>query len=88
MVKSTISDPFNCAAAGCVVPETSNVAKNSASDNNLIELDPEKQNREDTGPSLSKLQHTDPFLVFLCYRGYNHVSGRVQNGRPMSVNNN
>ena len=93
MVKSTVSDPFNCPAASCVVPKLPETSCNDVtnlkagsvpdSDINLVELDPERRNRDDIGPSLSELQDTDPFLVFLCYRGYDHVNGRVQNGRPM-----
>ena len=89
IVKSTVCDPFNSDShsADGVVPKLlqsscSITPQSDAVDAviNLIELDPIKQ-KEDLGPSLSELQRTDPFLVFLCYRGYNHISGRVQNGR-------
>ena len=50
-------------------------------DTDLIELDPKKQQLEQPGPMLEQLQDTDPFLVYLCYRGFNHISGKIQSGR-------
>ena len=49
-------------------------------DNDFVELDPKKQQQQDLGPSLCELQGVDSSLVYLCYRGFNHISGRVQNG--------
>ena len=31
----------------------------------------------DLGPSMDKLAHKDSSLVYICYRGYNHISGRI-----------
>ena len=49
----------------------------------LVELDPLKQKQEDQGPSLSQLQQVDPSLVFLCYRGFNHISDKLQSGKAI-----
>ena len=52
-------------------------------DTDLVELDHNmKQQQEELGPSLSELQQVDPALVFLCYRGFNHITDRLQSGKP------
>ena len=53
------------------------------SDISLIEVGQRKQQVEDLSPSLSELQDVDPSLVFLCYRGFNHVSGKLQTGKTV-----
>ena len=53
-------------------------------DIDIVELDPKKlQQREDLGPSLFELRDVDPSLVFLCYRGFNHIFGKLQTGKAM-----
>ena len=88
VVKSTVINPFSGISSSSVVPQLAK--KNDCDyvavdddDFNLVELDPNKQYQEppDVEPSLSELKNIDPFLVFLCYRGFNHISGRVHNGR-------
>ena len=89
MVKSTISSPFT--SSNGIVPELPQTATTVTLDHDhshtddisLVELDPKKQQLEHLGPSLSELQDADPFLVFLCYRGFNHISGKVQNGKAV-----
>lgn len=31
----------------------------------------------DLGPTMDELIFTDPSLIFLCHRGYNHITGRL-----------
>lgn len=31
----------------------------------------------DLGPSVDRLLETDPSFVYVCQRGYNHISGRI-----------
>lgn len=52
-------------------------------DTNLVELDPDKQQVEDMGPSLADLKTVNPSLVFLCYRGFDHISGTLQTRKPV-----
>ena len=52
-------------------------------DINLVELDPTKRQHEHVDPSLSELRDIDPSLVFLCYRGFNHISCRIQTGKAV-----
>ena len=53
-------------------------------DMDLVEVDPVKQHQEHpVGPSLSELQQIDSSLVFLCYRGFNHIAGKLQSGKTM-----
>ena len=93
VVKSTISDSIS---PKNVVPGLPQLPKETTTDHdhqlavdtddiNLVELDPKKQQLEDLGPSLLELKDVDPSLVFLCYRGFNHISGKVQNGRTAKV---
>lgn len=93
MVRSTILNPFRSTASGSLVPElpqpqpvVSDDFKSmdmKEDDFNLVELDPLKQQEEELGPSLQELQTIDPFLVYLCYRGFNHISGKVHGGKHM-----
>lgn len=83
IVKSTVINPFSGISSSSVVPslhQTTDLAMD-VDEINLVELDPRKWHLEDIGPSLSELKDIDPFLVFLCYRGFNHISGKVQTGR-------
>lgn len=64
-------------------PSLNNQLALDTDNHNLVELDPKRQQQEDLGPSLCELQGVDPSLVFLCYRGFNHISGKVQNGTAM-----
>ena len=89
IVRSTIINPLNSCSSQGIVPDLSPqdddeplVDMDGVS---LVELDPKKQEQEDLGPSLLKLRDTDPFLVFLCYRGYNHISGKIQSARAMKL---
>lgn len=83
MVKSTVVNPLGGISSSNVVPQLTKKIDVAVDDDdfNLVELDPKKQYQEDIQPSLSELKNIDPFLVFLCYRGFNHISGKVQNGR-------
>ena len=85
MVKSTVVNPLSGISSSNVVPQLTKKNDDFVAvdddDFNLVELDPKKQHLEDIEPSLSELKHIDPFLVFLCYRGFDHISGKVHNGR-------
>jgi hypothetical protein len=52
-------------------------------DTDLVELDPMNQQQEELGPSLSQLQQVDSSLVFLCHRGFNHITDKLQTGKLM-----
>lgn len=56
-------------------------------DVSLVELDPTTQQLECHDPPISELQDVDPSLVFLCYRGFNHISRKVQTGRVALTSN-
>ena len=93
VVKRTIINPCTCTgiSSNVMVPEPPQLTQTKSNDadclaadgddRNLVELDPMKQHLDILGPSLSELQDIDPFLIFLCYRGFNHISGKVQNGK-------
>ena len=85
IVRSTVINPLSGSLSSGIVPDHSGSVLQDDDDlqmdADLIELDPKKQQLEEIGPSLEKLQDTDPFLVFLCYRGFNHISGKIQSGR-------
>lgn len=84
VMRSTVINPLSGSSSDSIVPglpESQQGDDEDMDDINLIELDPKKQQMEELGPSLKKLQDTDPFLVFLCYRGFNHMSGKIQGGR-------
>ena len=86
IVRSTVISPLSGRLSCGVVPGLSeSISRDDGGehqmDTDLIELDPKKQQLEELGPSLEELRDTDPFLVFLCYRGFNHISGKIQSGR-------
>lgn len=86
VVRSTIINPLSESLTNGVVPELSETITQDDDDElqmdrDLIELDLKKQQLEEPGPKLEQLQDTDPFLVYLCYRGFNHISGKIQSGR-------
>ena len=96
VVKSTIVNPFCGFSSNQLVPELPLFTQASKSqdldhldreddDSNLVEIDPTKQEFEHLSPPLSELLDIDPFLVYLCYRGFNHISGKVQNGKPLKI---
>ena len=68
-----------------VKPECDHQLDSNDDSFSLVELDPKKQKVEDLSPSLSELQDVDPSLVFLCYRGFNHVSGKLQTGKTLAA---
>ena len=72
-----------CSSMVPPLPTTTTALHQPIMDTDLVELDPVKQQQEDLGPSLSELQQVDPSLVFLCYRGFNHITGKLQNGKAM-----
>ena len=89
-MRSTIINPLTRSLTSGVVPELSETMTQHDDDDDdgellmdtdLIELDPKKQQLEQPGPMLEQLQDADPFLVYLCYRGFNHISGKIQSGR-------
>jgi hypothetical protein len=86
VVRSTVINPLSEFLTSAIVPGLSESIPQDDDDEpqmdtDLIEFDPKKQLLEEPGPSLEKLQDTDPFLVYLCYRGFNHISGKIQSGR-------
>ena len=84
MLRSTFSKPLNDVL--CPPRKTTLTKLDDASmDNSFVELDTKKQQHEDLAPSLSELQDVDPSLVFLCYKGFNHVSGKIQTGKAISA---
>ena len=60
---------------------TATLCKPIMVDTDLVELDPMKQQQEELGPSLSQLQQADSSLVFLCHRGFNHITDKLQSGK-------
>ena len=82
-MRSTVISPLSGRLSCGIVPGLSESIDDGEHrmDTDLIELDPKKQQLEELGPSLEELRDTDPFLVFLCYRGFNHISGKIQSGR-------
>ncbi len=84
-MRSTVVNPLSESLTSGIVPDLSESIPQDDDepqmDTDLIEFDPKKQLLEEPGPSLEKLQDTDPFLVYLCYRGFNHISGKIQSGR-------
>ena len=85
VVRSTVINPLSGSLSSGTVPGLSESVLQDDDDlqmdTDLIELDPKKQQLEAISPSLENLRDTDPFLVFLCYRGFNHISGKIQSGR-------
>ena len=85
VVRSTVINPLSGSSSNSIVPDLPESRQDDGDEDtdniSLIELDPKKQQLEELGPSLKKLRDTDPFLVFLCYRGFNHISGKIQGGR-------
>ena len=84
-MRSTVINPLSGSLSSGIVPDLSGSVLQDDDDlqmdTDLIEFDPKKQQLEEIGPSLEKLRDADPFLVFLCYRGFNHISGKLQSGR-------
>lgn len=88
VVKTTLTSPLGgSVSSGCIVPSLSGpVAEDDddletdAESHSLVTIDPTKRELEALDPSLQKLQDIDPFLVFLCYRGFNHIAGKIQSG--------
>ena len=60
---------------------TTTLCKPIMVDTDLVELDPMEQQQEELGPSLSQLQQADTSLVFLCHRGFNHITDKLQSGK-------
>ena len=90
--KNSISDGFECFISNVIVPKAAmnldhdcsgNITVADDCDINLVELNPTKRQHEHVDPSLSELRNIDPSLVFLCYRGFNHISCRIQTGKAV-----
>ncbi len=62
----------------CVPPipsrDSSSCYVNFVSEDRSEELGP---TYTDLGPSMDTLVKTDPSFVYVCHRGYNHVTGRI-----------
>ena len=85
-LRSLVPHISNKTASLCLEVKEPIARLNTESDeDSLVELDPTKQIQGDVelNPSLSELQQVDPSLVFLCYRGFNHISGKLQTGRAV-----
>lgn len=86
MLKDKISDHVGRIHSQDMVPPlpattTTALCKPVMVDTDLVELDPKKQQQEELGPSLSQLQQADSALVFLCHRGFNHITDKLQSGK-------
>ena len=88
VVKSCLTNAIGGSLSrDCIVPyfsgsvgQDSDKLVTDTESHSLVTLDPKQQEKKTLDHSLKKLRDTDPFLVFLCYRGFNHIAGKIQSG--------